>query len=119
MTDPSDPAGASPVNRLNGVSPSLEELVSKAMETVWVKDEDRPLSTQLFDLKEYLAIWNELDHHELYRAVYTLARTEIALGETDAEIRASFLKMAEERTGMVETVLMAVEDALAGRPPKW
>jgi hypothetical protein len=119
MTDPSDPAGASPVNRLNGASPSLAELVGKAMETVWVKDEDRSLSSQVLDLDEYSAVWEQLDHRELYRAVYTLARTEIALGESHAEIRASFRKMAEEHTGMVETILMAVDDALAARPPKW
>ena len=119
MTDPSDPTGASPVNRLDQVSPSLEELVGKAMETVWVKDEARPLSFEVLSLDEYSAVWKQLDHHELYRAVYTLTRTELALGESHSEIRASFRKMAEERAGMVETIQMAIEDALANRPPKW
>lgn len=119
MIDPSDPTGALPINRLIAVSPSLDELVDRAMQSVWLRDEDRPLSSQVLSLDEYAGVWEQLDHQELYRTVYTLARTELALGETHDEIRDSFKKMAKERAEMVEVILLAVEDALAARPPKW
>jgi len=119
MFDPSDPTGALPVNRLVAASPSLEELVDRAMQSVWLRDEDRPLSSEVLNLDEYAGVWEQLDHRELYRTVYTLARTELALGETHDEIRDSFKKMIRERAEMEQIILLAVEDALAARPPKW
>jgi len=124
MSDPSDPTGALPVNRLLSVSPSLEELVSHAMRTVWTIDmqsageqDERHLASEL--LEQSAGVWKQLDRRELYRAVYALARTEIALGETKKAIRGGFREMAAELEGMADTIALAVEDALSGRAPRW
>lgn len=124
MADPSDPAGARPINRLCTVSPSIDELVSHALTHTWVEERGKlfPPGTRSNAagwLDDPSTIWGPFNRRELYRAVYALTRTEIALGEQPKAIRAGFREMAEELEGMDDTIFEAVEDALAGRAPRW
>jgi hypothetical protein len=54
-----------------------------------------------------------------YHSFYTLVRDEIRSGRTPDEVRAQLFPLIERAGDLIDTVRDALEDALAGRPPKY
>jgi hypothetical protein len=54
-----------------------------------------------------------------YRVWYELAKSAVDSGKDRSEIRARFLHVAEDSGAMAHAVREALDDALAGRPPKY
>jgi len=114
MSDPSDPAGAYPINRLVRAFEALERKLARDLPPFLVERRPAEKRGKRTPIKA-----GRLNRRELYRTVYALARTEVELGESPEAIRAGFVEMAEEYKGMKETILKAINDALDGRAPRW
>lgn len=125
MPDPSDPSGAYPINRVEGLGSarSIDHFARQSKERRQAEERRQAYGEELAStLATAVPRPTEpvrLNRRELYRTVYALARTEVELGESPDVIRAGFLEMAEEYKGMRDTIRRAIDDALDGREPRW
>ncbi len=109
MPDPSDPSNAHPVNRVADSfgSDSGEDAPADLV------PELAPISSPEMD-----SLAERWEWESSYRLWYELARADVDSGKDPDEIRSYFLDIAENSGGTAEAVREALEDALAGRPPK-
>jgi hypothetical protein len=115
MLEPSDPIGAKPINRLIS-PPSWKEHALRALQRVQLEEQKE---LRAIENEESEAISKITDQRGMYRAVFSLTRAEVATGRSSETIRAEFREVVTGHEALAATIHEAIEDALAGRPPRW
>jgi hypothetical protein len=67
---------------------------------------------------EFESLAEQLEYQETYRMWYDFIRDEVDSGRDHEEIRSDFEDIAESAGKAADAIRKALEDALAGAPPK-